>query len=149
MATTASVTRRLPHTDGPGWRVRIHVLWERKWILLTTIVVLMTCTLFWLSKQIPIYRATARILIEADTVKILNIQEFANSDFRDWDTLGSINTQIRILQSRPLAQMVVKSLRLDQNPDFLPGSDTNTDFAVVVQGGVTATSQREDRKSVV
>ncbi len=144
MATTnVSVTRRLPNTDGLGWRSRVHVLWERKWVLLTTAVVVMTGTLLWLSKQIPIYRATARILIEADTVKILNIQEFANSNFRDWDTLSSINTQIRILQSRPLAELVVKSLRLDQNPDFLPGAGSNTDFAAAVQGGVAASPQRD------
>jgi capsular exopolysaccharide synthesis family protein len=87
-------------------------------------------------------------LIEADTVKILNIQEFVGSDFRDWDTLGVINTQVRILQSRPLAEQVVKSLRLDQNPDFLPGAGSNTDFAAAVQGGVMAKPQRDAPRMV-
>lgn len=143
MAIPAPVIRRLPGSAAAGWRAGVQMLWERKWILLTAIVIGMSVTLLWLSKQTPIYRATARILIEADTVKILNIQEFVGSEFRDWDTMGVINTQIRILQSRPLAEQVVKSLRLDQNPDFLPGAGSNANFAAMVQGGTSVKPQRD------
>jgi uncharacterized protein involved in exopolysaccharide biosynthesis len=143
MPITSSVIRRLPTSAAAGWRAGVQMLWERKWILLTAAVIGISGTLLWLAKQTPIYRATARILIEADTVKILNIQEFAGSDFRDWDTLGIINTQIRILQSRPLAEQVVKALRLDQDPSFLPGAGSNADFAGIVQGGILAKSQRD------
>ncbi len=143
MSTTATAIRHLPSAAGTGWRPGLQMIWERKWVLLTAVVVGMTGTWLWLSKQTPVYRASARILIEPDTVKILNIQEFVNSDIRDWDIVGAINTQVRILQSRPLAEQVVKALQLDKNPEFLPGAGTNADFASVVQAGVTAQPQRD------
>lgn len=143
MPTSASAIRHLPATAATGWRTGLQALWERKWVLLTTVVVVMTGTLFWLSKQTPIYRASARILIEPDAVRILNIQEFVNSDARDWDVVGAINTQVRILQSRPLAEQVVKTLRLNQNPEFMSGAGSNTDFAAAVQGSVAVQPQRD------
>jgi len=143
MATPSSLIRSLPASAALGWRAGLQMLWERKWILLTALVVGMTGTLLWLSKQTPLYQATSRILIEQDTVKILNIQEFVNSDMRDWDTISAINMQVRILQSRPLAEQVAKALKLDQNPDFLPGAGSNTDFAAAVQAGLLVKPERD------
>jgi len=143
MALPAASIRRFPTSAAAGWRTGVQILWERKWILLTVVVMGMSATWLWLSKQIPVYRATARILIEPDTVKILNIQDFVDTGYREWDTLTAVNTQIRILQSRPLAEQVVKSLRLDQNPHFLPGAGSDADFAAVVQGGLSVKPQRD------
>jgi len=124
------------------WRRHLLVLWERRWIFLTVFVVAVISTLFWLYKQVPIYRATAKILCEAETMKILNIQDVATTDTRDFQY---INTQVKMLQSRPLAEQAAQSLNLKANPDFLPGASTNADYAGALAECLTVEKDRDSR----
>ena len=124
------------------WRDYVHIFWERKWIPATTLVVAVTLTFIYNSRQIPIYETSTRILVDSERVKILNIEDVQSSYAGD---TAYLNTQVKILQSRPLAERVVKALELGRNPDFLPGAASNADFAGVLQGCLTIRQVRETR----
>ncbi|MCX6907874.1 MAG: polysaccharide biosynthesis tyrosine autokinase [Verrucomicrobia bacterium] len=115
------------------WRDGLHIFWERKWIVATTLVVAVTLTYIYNSRQIPIYETSARIQVDADRVKILNIEDVQSYT----SDAVYLNTQVKVLQSRPLAERVVKALELGKNPDFLPGATADADFAMVLQGCLT------------
>src|ERR1051325_1116410 len=106
------------------WREYGIILLERKWIAITALVAIVALTLVWNFKTTPIYRATTRLQVDTENMKVLNIQDVASTDARDEQYL---NTQLKILQSRTLAQQVVKSLGLDQNRDFLGDSADRAD----------------------
>ena len=106
------------------WRRQLHILWERRLLLLLTAGAVVSLTLLWLWRQTPIYQATAQILVESETMKILNIQDVVSTDTRD---LQYINTQVQLLQSHALLREVVDSLKLATDPEFVgtlkPGAD--------------------------
>ncbi len=117
------------------WREYVRIFWEWKWITITTLVMTMTYGLISNAKTVPIYRAVARLQIDMPTARILNnIQAVVDTDTRDFDYL---NTQVRVMQSRLLAEGVAKTLELSKNPDFLPGANQQADFAGAVQGCIS------------
>jgi len=66
----------------------------------------------------PVYRSTALLLIENSKSKALSLSDL-------YDIQGSagqeaFNSQVQILKSRPIAEMVVKKLDLDKNVIFNP-----------------------------
>ena len=65
----------------------------------------------------PVYRATARILIEREAPKVLNMQELLPVDANSTEFY---QTQYKILQSRSLALRVIQALNLSENPVFNP-----------------------------
>ena len=91
------------------WRRQLHILWERRSLLLLTAGAVISLTLLWLWRQKPNYQATAQILVESETMKVLNIQDVVSTDTRD---LQYINTQVQLLQSHVLLREVADSLKL-------------------------------------
>ena len=65
----------------------------------------------------PVYRATARILIEREAPKVLNMQELLPVDAKSTEFY---QTQYKILQSRSLALRVIQALNLSENSVFNP-----------------------------
>ncbi len=65
----------------------------------------------------PVYRGTARILIEREAPKVLNMQELLPVDANSTEFY---QTQYKILQSRSLALRVIRALDLSKNPAFNP-----------------------------
>jgi succinoglycan biosynthesis transport protein ExoP len=103
-------SRRFP------WRQHLVVLVEHKWLSLAAFLTVMITSVVWTYRQIPIYRATATIQVDSDTMKVLNIQDVLSSDTRDEQY---VNTQVQIMQSRTLCEQVVQAQHLDKNPAFL------------------------------
>lgn len=81
------------------WRQHLVVLVEHKWLALAAFLTVVIATVVWTYQQAPLYRATATIQVDSDTMKVLNIQDVLSSDTRDEQY---VNTQIKILQSRTL-----------------------------------------------
>src|SRR5664280_77846 len=107
------------------WRQHLVVLVEHKWLGLAAFLTVILGTVVWTYRQTPIYRATATIQVDADTAKVLNINDVLNSDARDEEYL---NTQMKIVQSRTLCEQVVQALGLDKNPSFLASAGGNGDL---------------------
>ena len=94
-----------------------HSLWQRKWSILTLVlVVVMLSTLVVLSIT-PIYRAAATLLIEQKAAKVVSIEQVYGLDGSGNEYL---QTQFELLRSRSLAERVVSELNLTTHPEFDP-----------------------------
>jgi capsular exopolysaccharide synthesis family protein len=128
--------RRLP------WRQYLIVLIEHKWLALAAFLAVIIGTVVWTYGQTPIYRATATIQVDSDTVKVLNIQDVLSSDTRDEEYL---NTQMKIIRSRTLCEQVVQAQRLDKNPSFLASAGGNADLTGALQSYLSVEPIRGSR----
>lgn len=85
----------------------LRVVKKRQWVIITffvIVVVIVTITTF---LKTPVYRATARILIEKETPNVLSFKEVLALDTSDTDYY---QTQYTILRSRTLAKEVLEKL---------------------------------------
>ena len=103
------------------WRVLV----KHRWIVITTLLVVVTTMAIYSLTMIPIYRATAQILIEKTNPNILSIQELVIMDPSGTDFY---QTQYKILESRSIAQEVIKRLDLAQHPEFKPRGKKQENF---------------------
>ncbi|MEW6365270.1 MAG: polysaccharide biosynthesis tyrosine autokinase [Acidobacteriota bacterium] len=89
---------------------------KRRWIILTSVIVVALLGTLYSLMQRPAYRATATLLID----KELNILSSMEGFYYDaWYVQSEyLQTQYKLLQSRTLAERVVERLKLDQNPEF-------------------------------
>jgi succinoglycan biosynthesis transport protein ExoP len=75
----------------------------------------------------PMYKSTITIKIENENPKILSFEDVVGIEKADQDYY---QTQYKILKSRNLAKRVIRSLKLDSNPEFvqnLKNKKNNTD----------------------
>lgn len=86
----------------------IHVIKKRQWVIIAVLLVVVTLVTVYSFRQIPIYQASARILIEKETPKVLTFQEVL-ADTADSDYY---QTQYKILKSRTLARQVLQKLEM-------------------------------------
>lgn len=98
------------------WRVIV----KRKWVIITFASSLIFFIGIFTFLVRPKYRATATLLIEEGTSKILNIDEtfgfgYQSSVVRD---LRFFNTELELLKSRSLAERVAKKMNLLSQPDL-------------------------------
>ena len=125
------------------WRRQLHILWERRSLLLLTAGTIIGLTLLWLWRQTPIYQATAQILVESETMKVLNIQDVVSTDARD---LQYVNTQVKILQSPTLMRKTAETMKLEEDPRFLLKKlPPTTDIAEALGKCLTITAERMSR----
>lgn len=101
------------------WRI----LLKRRWTVLGALAIVLVTALVGTLLMTPIYRATAALQIDRDTIKVVDVAGMApieNVGDRDF-----YQTQYELLQSRALAQRVVSQLDLagsDELARILPGS---------------------------
>jgi polysaccharide biosynthesis transport protein len=128
-------------------------------VLVAALVVVIAVTLYAMTPKM--YRAATIIQIERRSASSVVSQQSIRYD--DWyDAQSFLPTQLRLLQSRGLAERVVKNLRLAEDPVFAPGraalfgrsvaSTTANDDSVAlaglagrVQGGLVVTPIRNTR----
>src|ERR1017187_1133796 len=128
-----------PQTRALHWRHYLLVVVEHKWVALSTFLIVMGATIAWTYHQTPLYRATATVQVDSDTMKVLSIPDVLSTDTRDEQY---INTQVKILQSRTLCDQVVQSLRLDRNPAFLAYAGPQGDLAGALQQCLSVQPER-------
>ena len=139
-AQRPSAGRHPPHRL--SWRQYLVVLIEHRWVALATFLSMILFTVVWTYRQTPIYRATATIQVDSETMKVLNIQDVLSPDMRDDQY---INTQVIMLRSRTLCEQVVQALQLDKNPGFLATAGGTGDLAGTLQECLTIQPVRGSR----
>ncbi len=94
------------------WRI----VYKRKWLILSIAAAFLTIGTLRTLMKTPLYTATARLQIDRNVAKIVNTEgvlpiESGDSDF--------MRTQYELLKSRNMAERVVSSLTLGDDPDLL------------------------------
>ncbi len=98
------------------WRFYWNQLRRRLWLVIAVIVISLAAGAFQVAKTRPLYQASTQLLVQEPTESKLN-------PFRDPLAVSGgvyMRTQLRLLKSRSLALEVVKTLGLDQHPEFAP-----------------------------
>jgi succinoglycan biosynthesis transport protein ExoP len=99
------------------WRMVV----RRKWIAIVfaSAIVLLAAIFSFLAT--PLYKATATLLIEEETSKILSIDTAFRDQAQVVNDLRSYNTQLQLLKSKALAERVARKLNLLARPEFGAG----------------------------
>jgi succinoglycan biosynthesis transport protein ExoP len=103
--------RKDPHVRD-YWRVLVKHRWTVLTCFLVTVITVSTATFV----QQPVYKATATLKIDKAEPKVLKFEEVASPVESQGDDY--YQTQYKLLTSYSLAERVVKSLKLDSNPEF-------------------------------
>ena len=98
-------------------RQYLGVLIKRRWIIITIFTVLVLTVAVNTFTAIPIYQATARIVIEKENPNLVSIQEVMAVDSTGTDYY---QTQYKIIESRAVAREVIRQLDLNNSPEFFP-----------------------------
>ena len=95
----------------------LRVLIKRRWIIMTIFVVVVLTVAVHTFTATPIYKATARIVIEKENPNLVSIQEVMAVDSTGSDYY---QTQYKIIESRNVAREVIQRLDLANSPEFFP-----------------------------
>ncbi len=111
----------------------VRAVYRRRWIALTTFVVVATYAAVQTFTAMPIYQATSQLLIKTDQRNVLTFEDIVQQDRARWDYA---ETQYRLLRSRALARRTLTALDMWHKPPFGGGSTSATP-------GTSALSVRE------
>ena len=93
------------------------VIQKRKWTVISFTLIVLIATGVTTFTMEPIYRATATIQINKENPQIVDFKEIFTIDTMEMDYH---QTQYKILGSRSLARRVIHSMKLEEQPEFLP-----------------------------
>lgn len=94
-----------------------HVILKRRWIILTSLLIVFTTVALGTFKEKPIYAGRVLIEINPEEPQVLSFQQIGQAG-PAWDLRSYRGTQYKILRSRSLAERVVRDLQLYQYPEF-------------------------------
>jgi len=92
-----------------------HAIWSRKWGIVLLVGVVALLTVFLLARMTPIYKAVASVLIETKGTPVLSFQPAADTPV---ELSEYLQTQLSLMQSRGVAERVVRDLDLTKHPEF-------------------------------
>lgn len=92
-------------------------LLRRKWTILTVTAVVTALTALFVLQLTPRYTATAQVMIEQRQARVVDVEAVLSGLTGERETIES---ELRVLRSRGLAERVIAKLRLDRNPEFNP-----------------------------
>ncbi|MGH9404448.1 MAG: GumC family protein [Terriglobia bacterium] len=95
------------------------ILYRRRWHIITSVLIVATIVAVYTLKTKPVYRATGRVEIEAETPQIQSL----NSLYPSLPTSDEsyLKTQVEVLESNTLAWQTIEQLDLARRPGFAPG----------------------------
>jgi polysaccharide biosynthesis transport protein len=145
-------TQELPATDVPSSMPlaaptsqpvhlldRLNALFKHRRIAGTAFVLVVTAMMIQTYSTIPIYQASSRVLIQDErTTQVANLNVNDPTFWQDSDQY--YKTQYSILQSRSLAQRVVRRLNLAHHPDFSGDGRRPRDPISLIRRGRAAAS---------
>jgi polysaccharide biosynthesis transport protein len=103
------------------------VLRKHQWLILTFMVTVVTVVTIATFKMSPVYQAAARVEVDKESQNVLPFND--NNGYDEYmDTEDYLETQTKILQSETLALETIKTLDLEQYPQF-GGSGAGLNFA--------------------
>lgn len=94
------------------WRILV----KRKWAVFSTVMAIMAVVAVGTLLTTPIYRATATLQIERDTIQVVKVEGMQQSE-SDWDG-DFYQTQYELLRSRALAERVASQLNLSKTGEL-------------------------------
>jgi capsular exopolysaccharide synthesis family protein len=94
-----------------------HILFKRRWSVLTVTLVVTLWTIIMTARTLPVYRATARVEVEAETPEIQTLNDLFRAGSGGIDD-AFLQTQVNVLQSENLAWRTALQLGLMDNPEF-------------------------------
>jgi succinoglycan biosynthesis transport protein ExoP len=120
--TPSPPTYYYPSQEEPHLRDYLNIILRRKWVVITFFIALVTTVTIFTYMQKPLYKATATIKIDKES---LNNIIMGNIVAYDWtENEAYYQTQYKILKSRNLAKRVIRSLNLNNNPEFVSNPKT-------------------------
>ncbi|KLJ00724.1 polysaccharide biosynthesis tyrosine autokinase [Luteimonas sp. FCS-9] len=90
------------------WRILV----KRRWLVLGVLGAVVAVTLLATLLMPPVYRATATLQIDRETVQIMQVEGMTNAE--GTSTPDFLTTQYELLRSRALAERVADELRIDR-----------------------------------
>ena len=94
------------------------IVLKRRWLVLTCLLVVFTTVAIGTLKEKPIYEGKVLLEIDPEPPSVVNFKEVVslgnNNDMESYQ-----ETQYKIIQSRTLAERVVKDLGLYKDPEFI------------------------------
>ncbi|MDD4073105.1 MAG: polysaccharide biosynthesis tyrosine autokinase [Desulfobacterales bacterium] len=98
----------------------VRVLMKRRWTIVSVFVAVVLFVAVHTFTSVPIFQASARIVIEKENPNLVSIQEVMAVDSTGTDYY---QTQYKIIESRAVARDVIKKLDLNSSPEFFPEPD--------------------------
>ena len=95
----------------------LQIIRKHKWMVLAFVLAFVGIVSVYNLTVRPGYRATTQILIEKDNPNVIAIKEVLTVDSAD---VSYFQTQYQLLQSRTLAEKVIKALALEDSPELNP-----------------------------
>lgn len=121
-----------------------HILLKRKWIVAVSVVVVFITTALISLHTTPIYEAVTRITISPPTSNPLNFKDNNNTTEIIEDPQAGINTQVKILQSDTMAELVIRKLNLDTRVHFAGNAQTQSNGGIAVSQPTAEESARQE-----
>ena len=124
---------------GDYWRI----LQKRKWTVIVSVIVVVVAAALISFRMTPIYDATARISISQQPTSLLNFKDGDPSQ-SSGNQQQDIDTQVKIMQSDTMAELVIHRLALVGRPEFAGSSHTSTSGGVpVIESDLSERSRQE------
>ncbi len=101
------------------WRVLV----KRRWTILTLTFLILGIMAIATWKAEPIYRAAIKIQIDPEQSNVLPFKETAEVGSNYAQSQEYLQTQFRVLESKTLAERVIRILNLNKNPIFIEEAD--------------------------
>jgi len=113
----------------------LRVILKHRLTILTVFSIVFVSVLIFTFTATPIYRATTRLIIEKEDPKIVSVQEVMTVDSSGSDYY---QTQYKIIESRTVANEVIKRLKLEESEEFVPKPKDNfiTDIKTAVREAI-------------
>lgn len=102
-------------------------LWQRKWSIISLVIVAMMLATLYVNTLTPMYQATSSLLIEQRSPEVVSIEQVYGVEGTGQEHLM---TQVQLLRSRGLAERVVRRLDLHLHPEFDPAQQEPPRFDV-------------------
>ncbi len=99
-------------------REYLRIARRQKWVILATLLVLLTIVTIGTLLTRPVYRAVAKIEIGKDTERVLSGQRIMEVETANVFNPLYLQTQVDILRSRDLSRRVIQRLNLVDNDEF-------------------------------
>ncbi|CAN7285516.1 GumC family protein [Caulobacter sp. LjRoot300] len=88
---------------------------RRLWLFVAVAGVIAAVLMFVMLRQTPMYTATANVMINTRTEKVVDSQAVLSGLTAD---TGTVDTEVEVIKSPQLAEAVVDALKLDKDPEF-------------------------------
>lgn len=126
----------LPQDAGIDIKDLLAILRRRRWVILSTILVLTTLAVLVGLQITPKYTAKALVMIDPRQSKVVDVEQVLQGLGTDAST---VETQIKVLKSRDLASRIMDRMGLLRDPEFNPALKREPgELAVAVEGPLAA-----------